>query len=133
MNTVNITKLLDGEREATFHVFIEGDGSADETDLVLIDPTSDVSPALGSVPSFTIEKIWYDLSGFNAVLGFGYLLTGTPIWNLSGNQSNFVCFSEIGGLKDRSGNLDGTGKLTITTRGLEIGDTGSIVIKVRKT
>jgi hypothetical protein len=133
-NMVSITKLLDGPRSAVFHVFIQSDGaSGDLTDQVLIDPATSFDPAQAPVPGITIEELWYDLSGFAAVLEFDYLLQDTPVWVLSeghGDHMDFMCF---GGLKDRSPALDGTGKLTITTNGLNTaGDRGSLVIKVRK-
>ena len=133
-NTVLVTKMLDGERFAVFHVYIESDGATGELDnFVLIDPAADLTPSTGATPSLTIEHLWYDLSDFDARLDFEYLIENTPVWTLSGGNGVHMDFSPFGGLKDRSQSLDGTGKLLITTSGLlSSGDCGSIVIKVRK-
>jgi hypothetical protein len=132
-HTVTVTKLLDGQRNAAFHVFIKSDGlSADLTDYVLIDPALSFNPALGQVPSMTVEEIYYDLAGFDAFLDFDYLVSDTPLWAMSGGQYAEVEFKCVGGLKDRSNVLDGTGKLQITTSGLTTGKFGSMIIKVRK-
>jgi len=131
-NTVQITKTLDGDRGIVFHVFIQSDGvTGDLSDVVLIDPTTLVPPT-DSSPSLTIEELWYDLSGFNAVLSFDDLVEGTPVWALSQGNHSHVELRTIGGLKDRS-SQDGNGNLQITTYGLQsVGDAGVIVIKARK-
>lgn len=130
---VVITKLLDGLKNAAFHVFIKSDGvSADLVDEVIIDPVTSFDPGLSQKPNITIEEIYYDLAGFDAFLDFDYLGSDTPVWTMSQNQYAEVEFDCVGGLKDRSNELDGTGKLQLTTDGLTGGKFGSIVIKVRK-
>jgi hypothetical protein len=132
-NSVSITKILDGQRSAVFHVFIKSDGaSGDLSDEVLIDPAVDFDPSPGGRPSITIDSLWYDLAGFDGYLEFDYLLSDTAVWSLSGGNGIRMDFCEFGGLKDRSNSLDGTGKLMLTTRGLSAGDTGTIILKVRK-
>ena len=124
---------MDGSKNAAFHIFITSDGaSADLTDYVVIDPALSFDPAFKNVPSMTVEEIYYDLAGFDAFLDFDYLLSDTPLWAMSGNQYAEAEFKCVGGLKDRSNKLDGTGKLQITTSGLAAGKFGSIIIKVRK-
>lgn len=133
-NITTVTKLLDGDRHAIFHIYVQGDGiTGDMTDFVLVDPAMDVTPVLSNIPSFTIEKLWYDLSGFDARLEFEFLVDGTNAWVLSGGNGVHMDFSEVGGLKDRSSILDGTGKLMLTTSGLlSANDTGTIIVKLRK-
>jgi len=132
-HTVTVTKLLDGQRNAAFHVFVKSDGaSVDLTDYVLIAPAITFDPALNPKPSITVEEIYYDLAGFDAFLDFDYLLSDTPLWVMSGGQYAEAKFDCVGGLKDRSNELDGTGKLQITTSGLTAGKFGTIIIKVRK-
>jgi len=133
-NTATVTKLMEGDRNAVFHVFLASDGSSGELEkFVLIDPAADLDPILQVSPILTIDKIWYDLIGFNARLDFDYLIEETGILALSGGNANYADFSLFGGLKDRSSSFDGTGKLLLTTNGLlSEGDCGSIVIKVRK-
>ena len=130
---VTVTKLMDGQRNVGFHIFIKSDGvSADLTDYVVIDPAISFAPAFPNTPSMTVEKIYYDLAGFDAFLEFDYLLSDTPLWAMSGGQYAEAEFDCVGGLKDRSNELDGTGKLQITTSGLTAGKFGSIIVKVRK-
>lgn len=133
-NDLTITKIMEGERHAVFHISIASDGARGElTDALLIDPAVDLSPALNAKPSLTIEHLWYDLSGFDARLEFDYMLSDTPVWTLSAGNGVHMDFTPFGGLKDRSNVLDGTGKLMITTNGLTAaGDNGTIIIKVRK-
>lgn len=132
MSQVVVTKILDGARNAVFHVAIIGDALGDVSDSVIIDPAVDFTPALDAEPSMTIDSLWYDLAGFNARLEFDYLASDTPIWSMSGNQGTHIDFCHFGGLKDRSPAMDGLGKLQITTSGLADGDFGTLVIKVRK-
>lgn len=132
-HTVTVTKLMDGPRNAAFHVFIKSDGeSADLTDYVLIDPAYSFDPALNQKPTITVDEIYYDLVGFSAFIDFDYLLSDTPLWAMSGGQFSEAEFGCVGGLKDRSNPLDGTGKLQISTDGLAAGKFGSMIIKIRK-
>jgi hypothetical protein len=129
---VAITKILDGGRNAVFHVSITGDASGDLSDEILIDPATSFDPAMERKPVLSIDALWYDLSGFSAKLEFDYLASDTPVWSMSAGQPGYVDFSCFGGLKDRSNALDGLGKLKISTTGLGAGDIGTIVIKARK-
>jgi len=133
-NTANITKIVDGDRIAVFHVFIRGDGaSGDFNKQVLIDPATDLNPSPGGKPSLTIMELWTSLSGFSAILEFDYLTEETGAWSIPADHSEQMCFDGFGGIKDRSNVLDGTGKLLLTTSGLlATSDCGTIVIKVRK-
>lgn len=130
MPQVAVTKIIDGPRNAVFHVFIEGNGSGELTDHVLVDPTS-FSPALLAEPGLTLEEITYDLDGFSAKIEFDYLTTDNPVWSMSKGPGGHACFEDFGGLKDRSWS-DGNGKLKITTTGLDNGDRGSIILVLRK-
>jgi len=132
-HSVTVTKLLDGPKNAAFHVFIKSDGaSADLVDQVLIDPAVDFDPSFPNKPTITVEEIYYDLAGFDAFLDFDYLLSDTALWAMSGGQYAEAEFECVGGLKDRSNVLDGSGKLQLTTDGLAAGKFGSMVIKIRK-
>lgn len=131
-NKVVITKLLDGPKHATFHVYLESDGASGEiTDLVIADPTQLV-PAQSAQPHLTVEKILPSLSGFSVRVEFDSL-ADTPIWVLTEHNSDVVSFDCFGGLKDRSNPLDGSGKLLISTVGFTTaGDMGSMFFHVRK-
>jgi len=130
---ITITKLMDGPKNGVFHIFIESDGvSPDLIDYVLIDPAESFSPSFPNKPLITVESISYDLTGFDSYLDFDYLISDTKLWSMSGGQSAMVDFGYLGGLKDRSNALDGTGKLQLTTSGLTAGKFGSIIIRVKK-
>jgi len=129
---VAITKILDGGRNAVFHVTITGDATGDITDQVLIDPATSFDPTMPAKPTLSIDALWYDLNGFTARLEYDYLASDTPVWSMSDGQANHVDFCCFGGIADRSNPLDGRGKLKITTSGLGEGDIGTIIIKARK-
>lgn len=130
-NTIAITKINDGDRHVIVQVFLQADGSGDESGRVLIDSYEDLSPALPRKPVFAIQEIWYDLDGFNMALSFGGLVEATA-WTLSQGASNHVCFDSFGGIVDRNGD-DGDGKLLLSTIGFDtVGKQGSMIIKLRK-
>lgn len=133
-HTANIQKVIDGDRNAVFHIFIRGDGaSADLNKVTLIDPLLDFTPPRGRKPCMSITEIWSSLAGFDARLEFDYLNDETGVWAISRGSQEHVNFESFGGLKDRSPTLDGTGKLLLSTSGLLSADCcGSLVIKVRK-
>lgn len=132
MAQLGITKIVDGQRNAVFHVSFVGTGAGELTDEVLIDPATSFDPALPADPAMTIEKIWYDLTGFSAELEFDYLASDTPVWSMSESQPFCVDFCSFGGLKDRSNPDSGLGKLKITTTGLGDGDFGTLIVQVKK-
>ena len=125
------TVIHDGPRNAVLHVSFVGDGGGDLTDEVLLDPAA-FDPPLPSRPALRICQLWYDFTGFDAYLEYDYLFSDTPIWTLSGGQGTEICFEKFGGLTDRSNPLDGSGKLMVTTSGLEVGDFGTLVLGVEK-
>ena len=130
-NTIAITKTNDGDRHVIVQVFMQADGSGDESGHVLIDPYEDLSPSLPRKPVFAIQEIWYDVDGFNMTLSFGGLVD-VPVWTLSQGSGNHVRFDRFGGLVDRNGE-DGDGKLLLSTVGFDaVGKQGSMVIKLRK-
>lgn len=63
---------------------------------------------------------------------YDYLASDTPVWSMSGGQSNHIDFCCFGGIKDRSPALDGLGRLKLTTSGLAAGDFGTVIVKLRK-
>jgi hypothetical protein len=128
-NLVEVTTLLDGSRQLFLHVYVKGDGSGDLNAVEIADPADFDMP--GTNQFFTLEGIQAALNGFSASLKFDYLINGTFIWAIPEYQSEYD-FNPVGGLKDRSDTLDGTGKVLLSTVGLADGDEGSFVIKLRK-
>ena len=131
MVQIILNVIHDGPRNAVLHVSFVGDGSGDLTDEVLLDPAA-FDPPLPSKPAMRICELWYDFTGFDAYLEYDYLASDTPIWTMSGGQGTEMCFKEFGGLTDRSNELDGSGKLMVTTTGLGAGDRGTLVLSVKK-
>jgi hypothetical protein len=131
-HTVKIIKELDGERHIILRVFIKSDGvSADLAGLTVLDPKLTPSPTLPAKPFCTIEEIWFDLDGFDMRLDFDDL-TDPPAWTISQSSGNYIDFRSFGGIVDRSG-LDGTGKLLLSTFGLDNANKqGTLIIKMRK-
>jgi hypothetical protein len=131
MAQISVTTLNDGPRNAIVHVSIQGDGSGELVDSVLIDP-AELNPPLPPVPALHISKLWYALVGFDAKLEFDYLTSDTPVWAMPAAEGVCFDFDSFGGLTDRSLELDGSGKLQLTTQGLTADGFGSIVLWVRK-
>jgi hypothetical protein len=131
-NSIRVTKLIEGQRDAYFHIYILGDGSATElTNETVVDPTVDLNPTMDHVPTFTLVEVWYSVPQGNLILSFNDL-NPTQMWVLNGNDSNHISFDKFGGLKDTSG-IDGTGTLLVSTVGLQTGSkTMSMVVKLRK-
>ena len=132
MAQIKITTLNDGPRNAIFHVALRGDGTGDLVDEVLIDPATSFDVPLPSVPCMRIERLTYDLTGFDAMLEFDYLATDTPIWTMTGDGGCEFDFGWFGGLADRSLELDGSGKLLLSTSGLDLGSLGTLIVAVKK-
>lgn len=129
-HTVTITKLLDGQRHAIFHVYLKCDGAAGEiTDQVLIDPAT-LLPAQKTSSRFRLDTIWWDFTGFSGRFEFDNV-PDTPVWTVSPG-TNYICFEKIGGLADRSG-LDGTGALQFSTVGFDsAAKQGTMIVKITK-
>lgn len=131
MAQITLTTLLDGPKNAAVHVSIAGDGTGELVDEVILDPAA-FDPPLPPVPALRIAELWYNFVGFDSLLEFDYLASDTPVWSMSGGEAIHMDFGCIGGLTDRSNPLDGSGKLLLTTSGLEAGDFGTMVILVKK-
>jgi hypothetical protein len=132
MAQIKITALNDGPRNAIFHVALAGDGTGDLVGETVIDPATSFDTPLPPVPALRIMRLMYDLTGFDARLYFDYLATDTPVWTMTGDGSGEFDFGAFGGLTDRSLELDGTGKLLLSTTGLDAGGLGTIVIVAKK-
>lgn len=132
-NIVQIRKLADGPKQAIFYVYFKSDGSSGElVNYTLINPNTDLLPSMGVGQRLSLVKVWYGLAGVDVKLSFDGL-EDQPVWIVpAGSLSGHVNFAEFGGLPDKSG-IDATGKLLITTTGLQtVADQGSLVIKVFK-
>jgi hypothetical protein len=129
-NLVTVTTLVDGPRTTILHVYIQGDGTGEVENYELVDPDDTQYPKHWD-GFFSLESLQSGLTGFSATLKFEYLIDGNLIWNIPEYDSS-ADFCAIGGLKDRSNPLDGTGKVLLSTQGLGNGDEGSLVITLTK-
>ena len=124
-NVVDVNTQLDGERNAVFHIRIEGDGSGDEAATQLID----MSTLSGSPSSLKIRAVDGKLTGFSASL----------LWDATTDElacevpagASFVDADMYGGIINNAGS-GVTGDIMLTTVGLGSGDNGVIVLEVRK-
>ena len=124
-NTIETQTIVDGDRNLVVHVHIDGDGTGEETNTVLID-ASTYTPAFTDVKLMSISS---NLIGFSAEL----------IWDATVNVHGWVMpdyeqdkdFSKIGGLVNRAG-AGKTGDMLLTTVGLGAGDTGHAILTFKK-
>ena len=129
-NRIEVKKLLDGPRNLCYHVYLQSDGASGDIDsYAIIDPANETME--GSA-KFTVDDITYSLNGFAVRIHFEYLIDDTLAWVLTPNNT-YVDFKKYGGLADRSDQNDATGRILLSTIGLvDLGDEGSLIIKVRK-
>jgi hypothetical protein len=124
-NVVDVNTLHDGERNAVFHIRIEGDGSGDEAASALID----ISTLKGAPSSVKIRAVDGKQTGFSSSL----------LWDATTDElacevpagTSFLDADMYGGIINKAGS-GVTGDINITTVGLGSGDNGVIVLEVRK-
>lgn len=129
-NKVTITPLLEGSKVLVYHVYLKSDGASGElSNEVIVDPAD---LGLANKPRLQIESITFHFAGFDGSIGFeSGSVEPTLIWVLPEGADSHVCFQHVGGLKDRSSAMDGTGKLVMSTTGFTSStDQGSMVIKL---
>lgn len=130
---VQITKLQDGAKFATYRLYIHGDAQTQSEVFgqVVVDP-AELTPPQAQKVGLSIDRVWYDLSGFLVRLRFDSA-PSHPVWTF-GTSTTYQDFREIGGLQDVSG-LDGTGILLLDTFNLGVDSAnklGSMIIQLRK-
>lgn len=139
-NTVNITVLENGPRNALVHVYLRSDGqTGDLVNVTLIDPFA--LPASGTPGALGMDRgsrlrlgrVEYNYSGFDAVLSFASgTIPPNYKWVMTEGANCPVDFKYWTNLFDNSG-LDGTEKLQISTTGFtNSNDQGSMLIQVIK-
>lgn len=125
VNVVDVNTLHDGERNAVFHIRIEGDGSGEESATSLID----ISTLKGAPSRVKIRAVDGKLTGFSASL----------LWDATTDElaaevpagTSFLDTDMYGGIINNAG-AGVTGDINITTVGLGAGDNGVIILEVRK-
>lgn len=131
-HTVIPTVLINGPRTALVHYYIASDGvSNDLQSAVILEPADLFGEGADVAPVYTINQIWKEFSGFDALLSFD---GGDQMeaWVLSQNSDNHIDFRCFGGLKDQS-TTDATGKLLLSTNGLNMPNAkGTMIVELKK-
>ena len=136
-HTVNIFKIMDGPSHVTLHCFIQGDGaSGDLSNFVLLDPSTDLTPAMPTRQDLILKQIWYEMTGFSLTFSFN-AITPWPFWTLTQGASLHHDWRFFGGLRDHSDSagfgLTSDGKLMISTKDLSASnDSASFVLWLEK-
>lgn len=124
-NTVEIETIVDGSRNLVVKVHIDGDGSGEETNKLLVDAST-------YAPAFTdlkLMKIQSNLIGFSAELIWDATVN-VHGWTLPDYEQNQE-FYEMGGIHNNAG-AGKTGDVLISTIGLGAGDTGHALLYFKK-
>ncbi len=131
-NTNTITKLVSGQSKRVVYFTLVSDGS-EETDLVIYDSSDwgGVDTLTGSIQR--IQAMFHILDetavDVRADLQFD-ASTDVHAISLPKGRPIDLDFRHVGGLKNYSG-TGRTGDITLTTTGLESGDTISLVLEIR--
>ena len=127
-NSITRQTIVDGSRKLVVKIHIEGDGSGEETNTVLIDASS-YTPASTDI---RIDGIHTALTGFTADLIWD-ATANVPIlnvpdyeYNLNGPQIGY-----FGGFRNNAG-AGRTGDILISTTGLGAADHGTITLEITK-
>ena len=128
-DTVDTVKLVDGERNVIVRRTNVCDGTG-ESDAVFMDISSFNSTLSGPALSLSIEKVEYDIQGFNSVRLEFDATTDDEALVLSEGQG-CIDLREYGGLSDpRSSGY--TGDILVTTQGNAANNTYTIVLHCTK-
>lgn len=128
-DTVTTRILHSGTKAYVLNLTNESDGTG-ESAVTKVD-LSTLTTITGSQPeSLTIEKIQYQVSGFNYI---------TLFWDRTPSAETAVVlfgqgvvdFKDYGGLHDPKHGEDGTGNILLTTDGAADGDSYNIVIEFK--
>lgn len=140
---IAITQVQDGPSDVIYRYYFESDGVQGElSNFTLIDPAwlttgQNAKPYLPPGPYtsgiLNIQQIWYNLSGFNLILGYGGA-SPTYAIPLAPDNDSYLDFRPMGGMADLTpASNTPSGKIICKTMGYASnGSTGWMVMKVRK-
>jgi len=128
-NTITKQTIVDGSKWLIVKIHIEGDGSGEETNTVLIDAST-------YNPAFTNESlsvIHANLSGFTCDLLWD-ATANVPITNVPDYEVHLSCdeMKALGGGIPNNAGAGKTGDILLTTIGLGANDHGTITLKIKK-
>jgi len=125
-NSIVKQTLIDGSRKLIVKINIKGDGTGEETNLVLIDASS-------YTPAFTdasLRLVHANLNGFTCDLIWDATVN-VDILHVADYESNYLK-EEIGlGLPNNAG-AGKTGDILLSTIGLGANDHGTIILELNK-
>lgn len=124
-NSITTQTLQDGPKNLIVHLHIDGDGSGEETDTVIVD-ASTYSPAFTKA---SLLRVWGSLNGFNAHLSWD-ATTNTDLLAVPDYEFNADFFSFAGIVNDAGAGR--TGDILLTTVGLGASDHGAIILWLKK-
>ena len=126
-NVITEQVIVDGPKNTIVKFFIVGDGSGEETNLVLYDASA---YSTGSTNN-RLRKISYNLNGFDAVL-YWDATANVPIISLDQDLQEEVDFFKYGASLINNAGAGKTGDILLTTTGLGAGDKGYIILHINQ-
>lgn len=130
-NTITKTTLLNGPRNLVVLVNVLGDGSGEETNLLLIDRSSYVNDGDDAGVAVAVDKIEGNLGGFAATLSFD-ATTDLPFASLPNGYPFCYEWEKVGGVNSGLSGAGANGDILLTTSGLGAGERGTFTLFMRK-
>lgn len=130
-DTVTSQTIEDGPRTAIFAFTNVSDGTGESAVTKIDVSTLSKNPVDNAAcTSVQIECIWYSTIGMGVEILFD-ATTDVLAWELPADYSDSLDFSEFVGIPNNAGSGK-TGDINFTTVGHSLGDSYSIVMKVKK-
>jgi hypothetical protein len=130
-DTVTSQTIEDGPRTAIFAFTNVSDGTGESAVTKIDVSTLSKNPVDNAAcTSVQIECIWYSTIGMGVEILFD-ATTDVLAWELPADYSDSLDFSEFVGIPNNAG-AGKTGDINFTTVGHSLGDSYSIVMKVKK-
>lgn len=123
-DAVTSQTLVDGERNVVMKFTNVSDGTGEAAVLKV-----DVSTLAGAPTSVKITKVEYDIQGMSVNLLWDATSDVSAL--ILGSGQGCMDFRDVGGLSNNAG-TGVTGDLLLTTVGHTLGDTYSIVLRMKK-
>lgn len=125
-NTITRHTIVDGSRKLVVVIHIDGDGSGEETNTVLVD-ASTYSPAYTNC---SLQNMHANLQGFTADLDWD-ATANVPITAVPDYEVDYLLKDGLTPIPNNAG-AGRTGDILISTTGLGVGDHGTIYLELNK-
>jgi hypothetical protein len=130
-DTVTSQTIEDGPRTAIFAFTNVSDGTGESAVTKIDVSTLSKNPVDNAAcTSVQIECIWYSTIGMGVEILFD-ATTDVLAWELPADYSDSLDFSEFVGIPNNAGSGK-TGDINFTTVGHSLGDSYSVILKVKK-